>query len=217
MNVGGAGRNVGLVRHSGSAGPDTRAGLDQHRCGLDDLSMPSAHPLDRELDANEMLALLRDVGLRLAARNVHGEILLAGGAVMVLVVASRPSSVDVDVRYLTEREAIMAAVKAVAIDRDLSPRWLNDAVADFLPVDAPASVLYELVGPTVRAVTLEFMVRMKAWAGGPQDVADLRALVQKLGLTDSEQVLRIVEQHSPGSAGESLPRDMQIMIEGLFD
>jgi len=179
--------------------------------------MPSAHPLDRELDANEMLGLLRDVGLRLAARNVHGEILLAGGAVMVLVVASRPSSVDVDVRYLTERDAIIAAVKAVAVDRDLSPRWLNDAVADFLPVDAPASVLYELVGLTVRAVTLEFMVRMKAWAGGPQDVADLRALVQKLSLTDSEQVLRIVEQHSPGSAGESLPRDMQIMIEGLFD
>lgn len=90
-------------------------------------------------------------------------------------------------------------------------------MSEFVAADAPTDLVRELPGLTVRAVTLDYMVYMKAWAGGSIDFQDLRALVKALGLTNQEQVLRIIERYSPAPAGPGgLPREMQIMVESLF-
>lgn len=172
---------------------------------------------DQELTPEDMLRLLGEVGEYMVAKGETGEVILAGGAVMMLVVGSRASSRDIDVVFSAGRESLREAVAAVAAANGLTSHWLNDAVSEFVAADAPTDLVRELPGLTVRAVTLDYMVYMKAWAGGSIDFQDLRALVKALGLTNQEQVLRIIERYSPAPAGPGgLPREMQIMVESLF-
>ena len=54
---------------------------------------------------------------------------------------------------------------------------------------------------------------MKAWAGDPIDQRDLRVIANALELTDDRQANEIVRGFSPGE----LPRDVEILLESLFE
>lgn len=55
----------------------------------------------------------------MVAKGEIGEIILAGGAVMMLVVGSRATSRDVDVVFSVGRESLLEAVAAVAATNGL--------------------------------------------------------------------------------------------------
>lgn len=59
---------------------------------------------DQELTPEDMLRLLGEVGEYMVAKGETGEVILAGGAVMMLVVGSRASSRDIDVVFSAGRE-----------------------------------------------------------------------------------------------------------------
>ena len=62
-------------------------------------------------------------------------------------------------------------------------------------------------------VRLDYLFYMKAWAGDPIDQRDLLVVAKELGLGDEQRAYDIVRGYSPGE----LPRDLQILLESLFE
>jgi predicted nucleotidyltransferase len=166
-----------------------------------------------DMSAADMRAYLTEVGARLAARGITGEIVLAGGAVMVMALAARAGSRDIDAVFTVEAEAIKQAAREVAAARGLKAIWLNDHVRVFVNADAPIIDFFEVPGLRVRMVRLDYLFYMKAWAGDPIDQRDMRAIAKVLKIKNEQQAYEIVRRYSPGE----LPEDVQILLESLFE
>ena len=161
----------------------------------------------------DMRRYLTEVGERLAARDITGEIVLAGGAVMVLALQARGGSSDIDAVFTHEAEAIRQAAREVADTHGLPAIWLNDHVSVFVAQDAPTAEFFEVPGLRVRMVRLDYLFYMKAWAGDPIDQRDLRKIAEVLSVKDEHEAYDIVRRHSPGE----LSREVQILLESLFE
>jgi predicted nucleotidyltransferase len=165
------------------------------------------------MTGEQMRQHLTEVGARLAARGLAGEIVLAGGAVMVMALRARGGSRDIDAVFVKEAEAIGEAAREVANAHGLPVVWLNDHVRVFVAPDAPTVDFFEVPGLRVRMVRLDYLFYMKAWAGDPIDQRDLRVIAKELGLKDERRAHEIVRGFSPGE----LSRDVQILLESLFE
>jgi predicted nucleotidyltransferase len=170
-------------------------------------------PLRREMTGEEMRALLEEVGERLAQRGLTGEIVLAGGAVMVMVLHTRGGSRDVDAVFVREADAIRRAASEVAETHGLPATWLNDHVRVFVADDAPTVDLFAVPGLVVRMVTLHYLFYLKAWAGDPVDQRDLREIARTLDIRDEHTAYDVVRRYSPGQ----LSREVEILLESLFE
>lgn len=186
--------------------PDTAAGTGQREVQLVRQPRP-------EMDAEQMRRYLTEVGERLAAAGITGEIVLAGGAVMAMALNARGGSRDIDAVFVQEAEAIRQAARDVAEAHGLPAIWLNDHVRQFVAPDAPTVALFEVPGLRVRMVRLDYLFYMKAWAGDPIDQRDLRAIAKALDLTDEQHAYDVVRGHSRGE----LSREVQILLESLFE
>ncbi|MGZ6270052.1 MAG: hypothetical protein ACXWMU_05745 [Candidatus Limnocylindrales bacterium] len=165
------------------------------------------------MTAEQMRRHLAEVGERLAAKGITGEIVLAGGAVMVMALHARGGSRDIDAVFAKEADAIREAARQVAEANGLPDIWLNDHVRVFVAENAPTVELFVVKGLRVRMVRLDYLFYMKAWAGDPVDQRDLRIIAKALKLKDEPQAYDIVRRYSPGA----LPREIQILIESLFE
>jgi predicted nucleotidyltransferase len=165
------------------------------------------------MTAEQMRRYLTEVGDRLAAKGLIGEIILAGGAVMVMALHARGGSSDIDAVFVREAEAIREAAREVAEVHGLPAIWLNDHVQAFVAPDAPTVELFEVPGLRIRMVRLDYLFFMKAWAGDPIDQRDLHAIAKALELTDEHQAYDIVRSYSRGE----LTREIQILLESLFE
>jgi predicted nucleotidyltransferase len=172
-----------------------------------------ARPVRRAMTDAEMRGYLAEVGERLAARGTPGEIVLAGGAVMVMALQARGGSSDIDAVFTRAAEAIRQAAREVADAHGLPAMWLNDHVRVFVAQDAPTVELFEVPGLRVRMVRLDYLFYMKAWAGDPIDQRDLRTIAKALGVTDEAEAYEIVRRYSPGE----LSQEVQILLESLFE
>lgn len=71
----------------------------------------------------------------LDAHNVIGEIVIAGGAVMLLVIHNRQTTKDIDAYFASNSQEIREAAKVVAELENLPDDWLNDGSKGFsIPV-----------------------------------------------------------------------------------
>jgi predicted nucleotidyltransferase len=165
------------------------------------------------MTAEQMRQYLTEVGAHLATRGLTGEIVLAGGAVMVMALGAREGSRDIDAVFVEQAEAIAEAAQEVARVHGLPVVWLNDHVRMFVAPDAPTVDFFVVPGLRVRMVRLDYLFYMKAWAGDPIDQRDLRVIATALELTDERQANEIVRGFSAGQ----LPRDVQILLESLFE
>jgi len=167
----------------------------------------------REMSGEEMRQHLTEVGARLAARGLDGEIVLAGGAGMVMFLRARGGSRDIDAVFAKEGEAIGEAAREVAMAHGVPDGWLNDHVRVFVAPDAPTVDFFDVPGLRVRMVRLDYLFSMKAWAGGPVDQRDMRVIAKALGLGDERQAYEVVRGYSTGE----LPRHVQVLLESLFE
>jgi hypothetical protein len=78
----------------------------------------------------------------------------------------------------------------------------------------PQELWAEYPGLRVFVAKPEYVLAMKAVAGRPQDVQDLVALIQRLGLSSARQALDIVERYVP--EGALTPR-VRYLLEDLFE
>ncbi len=88
-----------------------------------------------ELTADQIRALLHELGRRLRAQGVQSDIKLVGGAALILQgIGNRPTA-DIDASY-ADPAAVNAVATEMAADYDLAPDWLNSNAAAFVPDNA---------------------------------------------------------------------------------
>lgn len=180
--------------------PDPRA--DSHE--------PDWAPMGRE----EMLRYLGLVGEQLAAGGLTGEIVVVGGAYMMLVLRRREATKDIDAYFAAHPGAIRRAAERVAADHGLPPDWLNDAAKGFMHTQPTSSLWLEVPGLRVHAPDPAYIFAMKAYAGRPEDLRDLETLREVIGLTSAEDALAIIGRYVPE---RFLTPRVRYLVEGLFD
>lgn len=156
------------------------------------------------LTRGQILTAFAALNERLRVRDVHGELGLLGGAVMLLVFQARASTRDVDAIFSPTSE-IRAAVAEVAQELDLPPDWLNDGAkgfaspqGEFVEADLPRFSHLRITCPTP-----EYLLAMKVLASRVEsptergDRDDIATLCRLLGIRDAERVMEIVLRYYP--------------------
>jgi hypothetical protein len=130
------------------------------------------------------------------------ELLLMGGAAMVLMYDARSSTRDVDVLVLSPQEVRIVRELAgqVAEEHDLPPDWLNDGAKGYLVGVSYGTPVFTAPGIVVRspAITQLLAMKLSAWRDDV-DIEDARQLLRSM-TGDQEQVWATVEPYLvPGS------------------
>jgi hypothetical protein len=165
------------------------------------------------MDAHEIQHYLQLLGAELQQRRVTGEIVLVGGAVMLLVIGNRQTTKDIDAYFATQAQAIRDAAQVIAQRERLSPNWLNDAAKGFFYSQPPTTLWLDFPGLHVYVASPEYVLAMKAVAGRPEDIGDLQALAAHLHLSQAQDILAIITRYIPTS--QLTPRT-QYLIQSLF-
>lgn len=161
------------------------------------------------MNAQDIETYLADVGSELGRAGLPSHtlrILMIGGAYMLTQVGNRPATKDVDIVFTDVPDPttsplyrpFQAAVRAVALRHALPVNWLNDVIGDALrnygPV--PQGTPWRSYGPLeVYIPNAEYVLALKLLAGRPQDMADARALCQRLGVTTQAEARRILDTY----------------------
>ncbi len=140
----------------------------------------------------EALGLLAE---HLRSEDPRVELIIVGGAAMVLLFGARESTKDVD-GFQLDLEAsprVAEAAASVAMVLELPGDWLNDAAKGYVHGLSPGPVLLDT--PTLRVRTLSSVqllaMKLSAWRDD-LDVEDARRLLQECRGTGDE-VWREVE------------------------
>ena len=158
---------------------------------------------------------LRMLGQELLQRGVTGEILLAGGAVMLLKVQNREVTKDLDAYFHPgQANVIRDAAKVIADREGLADDWINDGVKGFFYSQPPADEWAEYPGLRVYTASLDYLFAMKVVAGRPQDIEDIKALANAMNLSNAKDALAIVKKYVPE---QLLTPRMEYTIEEIFE
>ena len=150
----------------------------------------------RELTVDRVTALLAELGERLAARGIEGEIYVVGGAAMMLAYDRSRMTRDIDAVGVPQEEIDVEANAMAADHRDIGPDWLSARVLPLLPRGVDADRLQVLGGPglTVNVASPRWLLAMKARAArGRRDLEDVWVLCQILGLRSVDEVWHICD------------------------
>lgn len=161
-------------------------------------------------DIQRYLKMLAD---ELLIRNVTGEIVLAGGAVMLLVIRNRQTTKDVDAYFATNAQEIREAARLIAQRENLPPDWLNDGMKRFFYTTPPTTLWMDYPGLRVYHADIDYVLAMKAVAGRPEDVGDIKALATHLDITTAQEALSVVSKYVPS---QYLTPRTQYLLESLF-
>lgn len=140
------------------------------------------------LSANDIRRAFSALSEELARREQHAEIVIVGGAALVLLFDARESTKDVDAYFVTPEAALLRdAVQAVANRLDLPGDWLNDGAKGYFVGVTTGDVLFASSTLTVRAASTAQLLAMKlaAWRDAV-DRGDATLLLSHMGGTAQE-------------------------------
>lgn len=167
------------------------------------------------MDETQIEDLLQRLSDRLQERGVVAEVVIYGGAAMVLAHRARIATKDVDAVFVPKQEVYEAAAQ-VAADAGVEPDWLNDAVKGFLSDRGEALPLREWPGLKVFVAAPEYLLAMKCMSmrlgQGTSDLDDIKFLMDRLGLREAEEVLALVAGYYPE---ERIPPKTRFAIEEI--
>jgi hypothetical protein len=150
-----------------------------------------------ERDIRRLFGLLNE---ELRRAGTEGELFLAGGAVMCLAYAARPSTQDVDALFRPAREVREAAAR-VAVQAGIQPDWLNDGVKGFLSERGEFTPFLQLDHLRVMVAQPEYLLAMKCLSlriGAEfHDEDDVRYLLRHLGIESYEQAVAVITRFYP--------------------
>jgi hypothetical protein len=168
------------------------------------------------LDAEQIRALLVELGQRLDARGIEARLFLVGGAAMALAFSRRRVTRDLDAVFVPKRE-IYEEAAALARERGLPVDWLNDSVKRLMPDrEQPIEGTSSFAAPGIRVgvASPEYLFAMKAMAARQEaDGDDLRYLARELKLTGVPQALNLVERFY---GANRLSPKTQLIIEAVM-
>lgn len=144
---------------------------------------------------NEIAQGLERLGRLAVDSGTNIELVLIGGALMVLRFEARESTRDVDVAILAPVEAdkVRDLARAVAAERGWPDDWLNDGAKGYLIGLSNGPVIFSAPGIEVRSPSIAQLLAMKlsAWRDD-LDVADARRLLEEI-TGDRDEVWREIE------------------------
>jgi len=140
-------------------------------------------------------ALAREIETSGAPR--RDEIVVAGGAAMVMLYGAREATKDVDAVAVgpTDPAILRQAALRVASALDLPENWLNDGAKGYLNGVLPGKVLLDRPALLIRALAPRQLLAMKlsAWRDDV-DIGDARVLLQEF-LGERAQVWSLIEPY----------------------
>lgn len=149
--------------------------------------------LSRDDIRRALLALADELG----DASPRCEVVVVGGAAVVLLYNAREATKDVDVLILggNDPALVRTAVQRVAGALGLPDDWLNDAAKGYVHGLALGEVLLDEPALLVRALAPHQLLAMKlsAWRDDV-DIEDARLLLGKLS-ADRDEVWQLVEPH----------------------
>ena len=135
------------------------------------------------LTREKIIVALNLLADRLPKDSPDTELLLVGGAAMVLGFDARPSTRDVDAIAISGASAVVLRdlSAALAAELDLPEDWLNDGAKGYLQNITQGPVVLQRGRLTVRIAATEQLLAMKlsAWRDD-LDIRDARLLLAKL-------------------------------------
>ena len=163
---------------------------------------------------DELGELFADLDTKLQERGAEGEILIVGGAMMVIAYRAGRVTTDVDCAIVEGRVAVTEGAREIAKERGLSPYWLNEAVTmrhwPTAGTDKGEMTVFSGDALTIRGAGPERMMAMKLHSGRPADEGDIAALAVALELDDP---VRGTWMHSSAYPGEELSEEARGMLE----
>jgi len=151
------------------------------------------------LNRDDIRAGLEQLGQIAVAQNMRFELVVIGGACMVLAYNARVATRDVDVAILRPQDAsrIREAARMVAAERNWPEDWLNDAAQGYLVGLSEGPTVFSAPGIEVRRPSVAQLLAMKlsAWRDDV-DIADARRLLQELSpVTAQEAAWKMIEPY----------------------
>jgi hypothetical protein len=134
------------------------------------------------ISRREILAAFSALARELTSGS-QAEIVVGGGAALVLLYNAREATKDVDALRIStlDSAAVHAAARQVAASLDLPGDWLNDGAKGYLHGLATGEVLFESPSLVIRSVAPQQLLAMKlsAWRDDV-DIGDAALLLSKL-------------------------------------
>ncbi len=149
------------------------------------------------LTKEEIVQALERLGELAQQQGDSIELVLVGGAAMVLMYNARPSTRDVDVLILTPPTTyiVRRLAQQVAQEHNLPEDWLNDGAKGYLVGVSQGDTIFSAPGILVKSPTIAQLLAMKlsAWRDDV-DIEDARRLLQDLA-GEREEVWNNVEPY----------------------
>lgn len=140
---------------------------------------------------------IKSLGQLAVEAGIQIELILVGGALMVLQFHARESTRDVDVAILLPAEAqkVRDLARRVAAERGWPDDWLNDGAKGYLIGLSSGPVVLSAPGIEVRSPSIAQLLAMKlsAWRDDV-DIADATRLLEEL-TGDRDQIWREAEPY----------------------
>ncbi|MGA1823908.1 MAG: DUF6036 family nucleotidyltransferase [bacterium] len=153
------------------------------------------------LSKEKIVQYLEDLSHELGKKHIKGEILLFGGAAMVLAFNARPSTKDVDAIFRPKNE-IYSISHEIAKRNRLPEGWLNDSVKGFLernPLKQNLFIRFENL--SVYIPEPEYLLAMKCISMRigieSTDIDDIKFLITHLKLKNADNIFKIIEKYYP--------------------
>ncbi len=131
----------------------------------------------------EIIGALQRLGQLAQERSAAIELVLVGGALMVLVYEARESTWDVDAIILAPPSAseVRALAEIIAAERNWPADWLNDGAKGYLIGLSSGPIVFSAPGITVRSPSTGQLLAMKlsAWRDDV-DIADAARLMREM-------------------------------------
>ena len=157
---------------------------------------PKVAPNEHQMSKEEILGIFGalDAELTNTASATPTELIVGGGAVMSILVASRVTY-DVDALHRELDEQLQKAVMKVANEHDLPHDWLNTHASAYVDLDDPgfsSRTIYSGESLLVSAPDFEHLLAMKLLSARDKDLADAAWLARELNLLDRASLLAVV-------------------------
>ncbi|MGY3520765.1 DUF6036 family nucleotidyltransferase [Micromonospora sp. PTRAS2] len=174
--------------------------------------MSATDPL---LDRAAIEDAFRRLGDRLARRGVVADLYIFGGAAMALAYDARRATRDIDAVF-QPHGVVLDEARAVAAELGLPSWWLNEQASAYVAPggDAAAPRVFDHPGLRVTAASPEHLLAMKVLAARRRDAEDIRFLVEHMGLSNAEDVLRLCAEVFPE---EEVPGRARLVLDDVFD
>lgn len=167
------------------------------------------------LDRAAIEDAFRRLGDRLARRGVVADLYVIGGAAMALAYDARRATRDIDAVF-EPHGIVLEEARAVATALGLPSWWLNEQASAYVAPggDPSASRVFDHRGLRVAAASAKHLLAMKVLAARPQDIEDIRLLIDLLGLTSVDEVLARCADVFPD---EPVPDRARLLLEDVFE